>query len=934
MKEKKKISFLHAVAVEILILTVICALLFWAETQVTERATEKKLRERAESISESFMTSYRELHGITDRYKEDIQARADSLAFLIDHSDEIDADNIMSLCGVYDVDALYLVDSEEDIPDTVVNTEAYAAETADGRLAVVFKNVEEQEEILAQFEDNNAFRGYSSATSDLYFIFHNKNHYIMVWPEEYGDYVFTKVEDVGIDADELNYEKGKWIRILGERYYAVSVLDEENSLTTVCTVSYSDITKNSRIAVGILFAVIALIFTTLVTFSYFARQEEQHAEGDGAGAYSRDIVKRKMKIYVMTGLALIAMLAYYVQSLYALSLNSLETSEAKINVQSTLESSDSKKEAIEKVYDRQYLAVARIVSHILSRQPELRTQEDLAALSGIFGTDYIMLFDAEGKETVSDSVIFGFEISDDPEAQSYAFNALKYGVQYIIQEAQENELTGEHSKYIGVSMQNREGEYDGFLQVCISPDDLENVLEEVDLENILNSRVSGSENELLAIDKDTGNIICYTKDSSLEGQSVYDLGMTSEQITSNYLGYIRLGDEKLFADSFEAAGYYMYMVISRAVLYSGRPTMTVFTVLVCFFGIGLYTYWFRNKSVRDKVTDPENDPYLEVTTADGTQKKALNIVSRVYHIRVEWDNLTPEEKTLGMIRLVFLLIGMSMAVAYMMRNVLYTEDTIFGFITGNRWNKGFNVFAITNVLIFLSMFILVMSVVGALMDMLVSVSSPKTETVMRLTRSFIKYIGVIGAIYYCLSLFGFDSRSLLASAGIMTLIIGLGAQDLITDILAGLFIIFENEFQVGDIIEVAGFKGRVIEIGIRTTRLVNTKQDVKSVNNRNLTRIVNKTRRNSNCDVLISVGFDQDINAIEAMLKEELPKVAEKCPYIISGPTYGGVDDISGGDMVLSIRAECLESRKFEVRTAINKEIKELFDQYGFKLGG
>ena len=168
----------------------------------------------------------------------------------------------------------------------------------------------------------------------------------------------------------------------------------------------------------------------------------------------------------------------------------------------------------------------------------------------------------------------------------------------------------------------------------------------------------------------------------------------------------------------------------------------------------------------------------------------------------------------------------------------------------------------------------------------------------------------------------------------MTLVIGLGAQDLITDILAGLFIIFENEFQVGDIIEVAGFKGRVIEIGIRTTRLVNNKQDVKSVNNRNLTRIVNKTRRNSNCDILISVGFDQDINAIEAMLKEELPKVAEKCPYIISGPTYGGVDDISGGDMVLSIRTECLESRKFEVRTTVNKEIKELFDRYGFKLGG
>ena len=182
-------------------------------------------------------------------------------------------------------------------------------------------------------------------------------------------------------------------------------------------------------------------------------------------------------------------------------------------------------------------------------------------------------------------------------------------------------------------------------------------------------------------------------------------------------------------------------------------------------------------------------------------------------------------------------------------------------------------------------------------------------------------------------MFGFDSASLLASAGLLTLVIGLGAKDLITDILAGMFIIFENEFQVGDIIEVGGFKGRVVEIGIRSTRLVNTKQDVKSVNNRDLTNIINKTRRNSYCDVIISVDFTEDINAIEAMLNEELPKVKEKSPYIISGPTYGGVDEMSGSDMKLSIRMECLESHKFEVRAVVNREIKNLFDKYGFKLG-
>ena len=933
MKGKRKIGLLRVFAVEFIILTVVFALLLWAETNVTEVATEKKLRERAESISESFMTSYRDIHGIMDRYDAAIQARAESLAFLVGHSDEINEDNITELTTLFDVDAIYLVGSEDEIPDSPMDTLNYAAETSDGRIVVLNKNSQESEEVLRQYEENNAFHGYNTLTDDLYFVLQSKNHYIMAWPEEKGDYNYNKIDVIGIQYEDLDLEKGKWLTILGERYFTVSVADEEDNTTTVCAVSYRDMTKNITIALGVLYALIILIVTTLAGYSYFCRQEEQRSENE-SGPYSRAIVIRKMKIYIMVGLVLVALVTFYIQSLYSLSLNSMEAAEAKQNIQAALEDTDSKRSTLEKIYDRQYLDVAKATSYILSRQPELRTQEDLATLSRIFGADYIMLFDADGKETVSDSEIFDFEISDDPESQSYEFNALKHGVEYVIQEAQENELTGEHCKFIGVPLYNRDGEYDGFMQVCISPEDLEMVLDDVSLQNILVNKVAGSENGVLAIEKGTGNIACYTDDASLIGKSAFDLGMSEDQVRGNYLGYLQLDDKKLFADSFETAGYYMYVVISRAVLYSGRPTMVIFTVLVCFLATGVYTFWFKDKRVKDIEKDPESDPYLDVYTADDTKKRSLNIVARVYRLRTEWRHRTPEEKTARIIRIIVMFIGLSMGVAYLMRDYIYTEDTIFGFIMSNRWNRGFNLFSITNVMIFLTMYTIVMTLVELLLNQMVSVSSPKTETVMRILRSFVRYVGLIAAVYYSLTLCGVDSRSLLASAGILTLIVGLGAQDLITDILAGLFIIFENEFQVGDIIEVNGFKGTVTEIGIRSTRLINTRQDVKSVNNRNLTNIVNKTRRNSNCDILITVAFTEDINAIEAMLNEELPKIAEKCPYIISGPTYGGVDDMSGGDMVLSIRTECVESRKFTVRTVVNKEVKNLFDKYGFKLGG
>ncbi len=249
-----------------------------------------------------------------------------------------------------------------------------------------------------------------------------------------------------------------------------------------------------------------------------------------------------------------------------------------------------------------------------------------------------------------------------------------------------------------------------------------------------------------------------------------------------------------------------------------------------------------------------------------------------------------------------------------------------------KWERGLNVFAYSEVLMVLFIYFMVVAVLRNVFNEAIKLVTPKSETMLRLLSSFVNYLATIFVIFYCLSLLGFDSQSLLASAGILTLVIGLGARDLVTDILAGIFIIFEHEFQVGDIIEINGYKGRVIEIGIRTTRLMSVTQDVKSVNNRNLTNIVNKTKRNSYCDVIINVPFDQDIGAIEKMLREELPKIKEMSPYILDGPNYGGIDDMSGRTMRLSIRTECLESHKFDVRTVVNREIKRLFEENGFKL--
>ena len=924
---KPKLYFHQAILREIVILLVIAIVLFVAETAVTERSMGQNLRERLDTITVTFTKAYEETQELTQLYNQAMKSKAESLAFLLDHSDRYNMLNVSELCDLYDVEEIYVEDSSFDHYDSE-GYRFYRALRENGQYVTIRQSVEELDAILNDVYTQNKVLENMITMDGMFFIVTTSTGDIVYFPDE--SYIGKNISALGIEMSDLDTEKAVWLRIAGKSYYLSSVENEPLNITLSCGIDVSDMTRNSYIAVGILNAVIVIVFTAMVAFAYFCRQEE--IEGENAHFYTQDMVKRKLKIFMAAGLLLIAVVTFYVQTLFALSLHSLDAEDTKTNIASNVAEASNSVEHLTDIYDNRYLNEAKIVAHILSVNPDLRNKEDLSKLSNMFGLQYIMMFDRNGVEYISDSDIFGFVISDDPEDQSYPFNVLKYGIPYYIQEAREDDLTGEYHQFIGVTTTDQDGVYDGFLQIAVAPEILEQVLEELDFEHILTNAVSVTSDTVFAINK-SDETIAYTSDKqNILGESARAVGMRDEAIRTRYLGYVQLGTKRYYVDSFDTTDHYIYIASDPNLLFSGRGTMTIFTVLVCILGMLAYSLFFNQHDVVSHAKSADNS-YVAVTTADGVSKITLSIVARVLGSRTEWHSKTPEEKTGRILGIAFSFVGLTFIAAYALKDILYTEDSIFGFITSNRWTKGFNVFAFTEVILFVCIYGIAMTIFRRVMDQIISVVSPKAETVCRLIKSFVRYIGILAVAYYCLTVFGFDSASLLASAGLLTLVIGLGARDLITDILAGMFIIFENEFQVGDIIEVGGFKGRVVEIGIRSTRLVNTKQDVKSVNNRDLTNIVNKTRRNSYCDIIVSVPFSEDINAIEKMLNEELPKIKDMCPFIISGPTYGGVDEMSGRDMKLSIRTECLENHKFEVRSVVNREVKNLFDKYGFKLG-
>ena len=222
----------------------------------------------------------------------------------------------------------------------------------------------------------------------------------------------------------------------------------------------------------------------------------------------------------------------------------------------------------------------------------------------------------------------------------------------------------------------------------------------------------------------------------------------------------------------------------------------------------------------------------------------------------------------------------------------------------------------------------IITIVRRLIMWLAHSMNAKGETICRLVDNFLKFAVVIALAYYCLGTLGVDTTALWASAGILTLIIGLGAKSLVSDILAGLFIVFESEFQVGDIVTVDTFRGTVIEIGIRTTKIKDSTGNIKIFSNSTIGNVLNMTKDYSAVTCDITVKSDEDLKELEDIMEEEFPAIKEKLPAIVDGPFYRGIAEFTDDGVVVKITAKCQESDRIQLERDLRRQLKIVLNKH------
>jgi len=242
------------------------------------------------------------------------------------------------------------------------------------------------------------------------------------------------------------------------------------------------------------------------------------------------------------------------------------------------------------------------------------------------------------------------------------------------------------------------------------------------------------------------------------------------------------------------------------------------------------------------------------------------------------------------------------------------------------WVSLFEVIAIILLMVFLT------SVLGFILEHLPA-KSGKAKSAISLLRSALAYVTAIIGFFWCLAALGVNVGTIFAGVGLVALIVGFGAQSLVEDLVTGIFLVFEDEFNVGDIIEVNGSRGTVMSIGIRTTVISEPGNNLKIINNGDLRNILNRSSENSFAVTSVSVSYDTDIEYVEKVLEELMPQIQEKYPDIfLSTPKNLGIQTLGESGVEFKVLGEVNDKDIFGAPRILNREIKIAFDKAGIEI--
>ena len=211
--------------------------------------------------------------------------------------------------------------------------------------------------------------------------------------------------------------------------------------------------------------------------------------------------------------------------------------------------------------------------------------------------------------------------------------------------------------------------------------------------------------------------------------------------------------------------------------------------------------------------------------------------------------------------------------------------------------------------------------------------SNRSRTITEMLIGLFKYIAIIVAVVWGLTILGVNTGTVLTGVGLIGLIVGFGAQSLIEDIITGAFIIFENQYSVGDIIVLDDVRGTVRSIGVRTTVIEDSGGNLKVVNNSDIRNFQNRSRGDSLALCVCSVSYGTDLRKLEKIMKTSLPGTKNNHPELyLTDIRYMGVDALGESGVDLKFCVSATEENFFSAQRMLARDVKLLMDDNNIEI--
>ncbi|KKM12846.1 hypothetical protein SY88_01750 [Clostridiales bacterium PH28_bin88] len=205
----------------------------------------------------------------------------------------------------------------------------------------------------------------------------------------------------------------------------------------------------------------------------------------------------------------------------------------------------------------------------------------------------------------------------------------------------------------------------------------------------------------------------------------------------------------------------------------------------------------------------------------------------------------------------------------------------------------------------------------------------RIQTLKALVRSILMYAVYFIAGLMVLDTFGVPTGSLIASAGLASLAIGFGAQNLVRDVITGFFIVFEDQFTVGDYITTAGVTGVVEELGLRTTRIREWTGQLHIVPNGEINKVTNFNRGHMLAVVTINVPYEADLDRAMEVLRRACENAHQELPAVVAVPVVQGVVELGDAGVVVRVIAQTLAGEQWGVERELRKRLKVALESEG-----